>query len=249
MMQQMSFGPRASMGASLYENEAVKEDGVWKFRVDPHVQHVDGRLRRRLGKLRQRRAGPEQGRFRPTRRRRSCFRCSRRSIRSRSTIAHPAGPAGHASRQNFRGEQLQRWHQQRLRPGMPPEIAAELATIGPADRGAANGRALRAAAAEGALSSAHRHPRRSYGPHERNVLDVFTSRRDPGEEPQARRRVRAWRRVRARREAYCRARRSTTTSALGRRRTGWSASPSIIGSRRRVHWPSGIEDLGASSRG
>lgn len=31
MMQQLSFGPRASMGASIYENEAVKEDGRWKF--------------------------------------------------------------------------------------------------------------------------------------------------------------------------------------------------------------------------
>jgi len=31
MMQQLSFGPRASMGASIYENEAVKENGIWKF--------------------------------------------------------------------------------------------------------------------------------------------------------------------------------------------------------------------------
>ncbi len=34
MMQQLCFGSRASMGGSIYENEAVKEDGVWKLSVD-----------------------------------------------------------------------------------------------------------------------------------------------------------------------------------------------------------------------
>jgi acetyl esterase/lipase len=32
MLQQMSFGPRASMGGAIYENEAVKEDGLWRLR-------------------------------------------------------------------------------------------------------------------------------------------------------------------------------------------------------------------------
>jgi acetyl esterase/lipase/ketosteroid isomerase-like protein len=34
MLQQMSFGSRASIGAAVYENEAVKEDGVWRFKND-----------------------------------------------------------------------------------------------------------------------------------------------------------------------------------------------------------------------
>ena len=33
MMQQLNFGQRASMGASLYENEFVKEDGRWFMKM------------------------------------------------------------------------------------------------------------------------------------------------------------------------------------------------------------------------
>ena len=37
------------MGASLYENEFVKENGALEVQHRSHVQHLDGGLRRRLG--------------------------------------------------------------------------------------------------------------------------------------------------------------------------------------------------------
>jgi hypothetical protein len=34
VLQQMNFGSRASLAGGVYENEAVKEDGVWRLAVD-----------------------------------------------------------------------------------------------------------------------------------------------------------------------------------------------------------------------
>jgi len=34
MFQQMAFGPRASIGAAIYENVAVKQDGIWRLKTD-----------------------------------------------------------------------------------------------------------------------------------------------------------------------------------------------------------------------
>ncbi len=38
-LQQMAFGPRAGIAAGIYENEAIKVDGIWKFSKD-HVYNT-----------------------------------------------------------------------------------------------------------------------------------------------------------------------------------------------------------------
>jgi hypothetical protein len=86
MMQQLNFGQRASMGASLYENEFVKEDGAWKFSVD-HTFNTwtagyDGGWARNPGRGV---PGPSKT-FPRIRRRRSRSRCFRQSMRLRFTI-------------------------------------------------------------------------------------------------------------------------------------------------------------------
>jgi hypothetical protein len=39
LLQQMSFGSRAALGGGVYENEVVKEGGIWKLKVD-HVYNT-----------------------------------------------------------------------------------------------------------------------------------------------------------------------------------------------------------------
>ena len=133
---------------------------------------------------------------------------------------------------------------------MPPEIAAELRSIG------ARIETQRTAELYAPLQPKEPYAWLTvtrdlkYGPHERNVLDVFTRaghRQASGR--QARYRVRARRRFRARRQAHAKARRSTTTSACGPSAHEFVGVTLNYRLAPQSMWPSGIEDLTAPSPG
>ena len=173
MMQQLSFGPRASMGASLYENEAVKENGVWKF----HIVHTFNTWT----------AGYDGG----------WAKSPGRGVPGPSKTYPPDGPPTFAFQMfptvyqipfhyphPVTGMQVTPPPPHRHAPtavssaqgaGVPPEIEAQLREIGPrieAQKTAEIYGPLQPKEPYAWLSVTRDVP---YGSHERNVLDVFTS--------------------------------------------------------------------------
>ncbi len=177
MMQQLNFGARASMGASLYENEFVKEDGLWKFSID-HTFNTwtagyDGGWARNPGRTV---PGPSRT-FPPDTPPTFTFQMFPNVYeipfhyphpvtgRATSTLTpNPSATSGSAmtprSAMDF---------------GMPPELAAELRSIGArieTQRTAELYAPLQPKEPYGWLAVSRD---LKYGPHERNALDVFTT--------------------------------------------------------------------------
>jgi acetyl esterase/lipase len=172
MMQQLNFGQRASMGASLYENEFVKESGVWKYSID-HTFNTwtagyDGGWARSPG-----RGVPGPSRtYPPDTPPTFTFQMFPTVYEIPFHYAHPVtGRATSARLPNptSNGPMTQ------TDLGMPAEIATELRAIG-----------ARIETQRTAELYAPLHPKEpyawlavtrdlKYGPHERNVLDVFTT--------------------------------------------------------------------------
>ncbi len=175
MLQQMSFGPRASMGGSVYENEAVKEDGVWKFSNDHTYNTFSANYDGGWTKVTASNVpGPSKD-FPPD---------------SPPTLVFDMFPSvynipfHYANPVTGRTDVPPIKENTRLKmtaatpavPGqMPPDIAAALREIGPKIEGA------KTAALYAPLQPKEPYPNVtltrdiSYGPHERHVLDLFVS--------------------------------------------------------------------------
>jgi triacylglycerol lipase len=165
------------MGASLYENEFVKEDGVWKFSVD-HTFNTwtagyDGGWARSPGRTV---PGPSRT-FPPDTPPTFTFQMFPtvyeipfhypHPVTGRVTTTRPPNPSATSSTEMTRRGAVDL--------GMPAEIATELRSIG------ARIETQRTAELYAPLQPKEPYPWLAvtrdlkYGPHERNVLDVFTT--------------------------------------------------------------------------
>jgi acetyl esterase/lipase len=245
MMQQLNFGARASMGASLYENEFVKEDGVWKFSID-HTFNTwtagyDGGWARNPGRGV---PGPSKT-FPPDTPPTFTFQMFPTVYEIPFHYPHPVtGRATSARTPN--PTSLATMSQTDL--GMPEDIAAELRAIG------ARIETQRTAELYAPLQPKEPYPWLAvtrdlkYGPHERNVLDVFTSRAAGAGRPVAARPVVVF----VHGGGFARGEKHTAGLPFYDNIGLWAVGVDMVGVTLNYRlapqstWPSGIEDLTAA---
>jgi acetyl esterase/lipase len=173
MMQQLNFGPRVSLGASLYENEFVKEDGVWKFRVghtfNTWTAGYEGGWARNPGRTV---PGPSRT-FPPDAPPTFVFQMFPTVYEIPFHYPHPV--TGRATGARLPNAEPTSEPMVETDFGMPEDIAAALREIGArieTERTAGLYAPLQPKEPYGWLAVTRDE---RYGPHERNVLDVFTS--------------------------------------------------------------------------
>jgi acetyl esterase/lipase len=175
MMQQLNFGPRASMGASLYENEFVKENGVWKFSID-HTFNTwtagyDGGWARSPGRTV---PGPSRA-FPPDTLPTFTFQMFPTVYEIPFHYPHPV--TGRATSTRLPNPAITSTaamtHRAAVDLGMPLEVAAELRSIGARIETQKTGELYAALQPKEPYAWLEVARDLKYGPHERNVLDVF----------------------------------------------------------------------------
>jgi acetyl esterase/lipase len=172
MMQQLSFGTRASMGASIYENEAVKENGVWKFSVvhtfNTWTAGYDGGWARSAGRGV---PGPSET-YPPDGPPTFVFQMFPTVYEIPFHYPHPV--SGRQVTRTTTGGQVSGVETATF-GGMPPEIETELRAIGVRIEGQKTAELYAPLQPKEPYSWLTAHRDIAYGAHERNVLDVFTS--------------------------------------------------------------------------
>jgi triacylglycerol lipase len=241
MMQQLNFGQRASMGASLYENEFVKEDGVWKYSVD-HTFNTwtagyDGGWARSPGRSV---PGPSRT-YPPDTPPTFTFQMFPTVYEIPFHYAHPV--TGRATSTRSPNPTTSNGALTQTDLGMPQDIAAELRSIG------ARIETQRTAELYAPLHAKEPYAWLTvtrdlkYGPHERNVLDVFTTTAPGAGKPVV---------VFVHGGGFARGDKRTEGTPFYDNIGLWAVGANLVGVTMNYRlapqstWPSGIEDLTAA---
>jgi triacylglycerol lipase len=243
MLQQLNFGSRASLGASLYENEFVKEDGRWKFRVD-HTFNTwtagyEGGWARNPGRTV---PGPSKT-YPPDAPPTFTFQMFPTVYEIPFHYEHPVTGRATSTRapNAARGAAVSRAATVDL--GMSPEIAAELRAIGPRIETQKTGELYAGLQPKEPYAWLDVKRDLRYGPAERNVLDVFAAQGRGGGKPVV---------VFVHGGGFARGAKRTEGTPFYDNIGLWAAGYDFVGVTLNYRlapqstWPSGIEDLGAA---
>jgi acetyl esterase/lipase len=246
MMQQLNFGQRASMGASLYENEFVKENGVWKFSVD-HTFNTwtagyDGGWARSPGRGV---PGPSAT-FPPDTPPTFTFQMFPTVYEIPFHYPHPVTGRATSTRlpNPAATSNVAMTQRTAVDLGMPPAVAAELRTIGARIETQRTGELYAALQPKEPYAWLEVARDLKYGPHERNVLDVFKA---PGSGGAAKPVV-----VFVHGGGFARGAKRTEGTPFYDNIGLWAVGQELVGVTLNYRlapqstWPSGIEDLTAA---
>jgi triacylglycerol lipase len=172
MVQQMAFGTRASMGGAIYENEAVKEDGIWKLKVDHAYNTFSASYDGGWTKVtRSNVPGPSKD-FPPDSPPSFVFDMFPSVYNIPFHYANPV--TGRTDVPPIK-ENTRMKVAAAAPPGMPPDIAAALREIGPKIDGRETGELYAPLQQKEPYQNVTLTRDIQYGPHERHVLDLFVS--------------------------------------------------------------------------
>lgn len=231
MMQQMSMGGRASIGGAVYENVAVKEDGVWRFKVD-HTYNTfsaayDGGWANGAGKFM---PGPSAD-MPPD---------------APPTQVFDMFPVVYDIPFHYANPVTGEGGPQAAAPvGMPPAIAAALREIGPKIDGARTTELYAPLQPKEPYQGVTLTRDVHYGPHERHVLDIFAPPPDKNAAQRPPRPVLVF----VHGGGFSRGAKHTPDSPFYDNVGLWAVDHGLLGVTinyrlaPQYQWPSGIEDL------
>jgi acetyl esterase/lipase len=243
MMQQLNFGQRASLGASLYENEFVKEHGVWKFRID-HTFNTwtagyEGGWARNPG-----RTVPGMSKsYPPDAPPTFTFQMFPTVYEIPFHYPHPVTGRPTTTRTPNPPGETAMTQRTAVNLGMPAEIAAELAAIGARIETQKTGELYAPLQPKEPYAWLKLTRDLRYGPHERNVLDVFRA-PTPGQGKSVV--------VFVHGGGFARGTKHTEGTPFYDNIGLWAVSQELVGVTLNYRlapqsvWPSGIEDLTAA---